>query len=134
MDQSTQTGHRRGQSPPAYLESVPSIRITPPTAYAEHRMSLPNNQVFEQDVEAILPGLSPQRHDPNARPATLRNWIQETLFVFITVLSSASTTLVQGSLIIITSAIARGLAMEIGQISWITAAVGYSIHSLYEDA
>lgn len=62
--------------------------------------------------------------DPNARPKHFRNLFEECLFVFMVMMATASTTFLQGVIVINTATIGRDLNMTPAQITWISAAIG----------
>ena len=64
--------------------------------------------------------------DPNVRPKPFRSLVEECLFVFMVMMATASTTFVQGVVVINTAAIGRDLSMSPAQITWISAAIGYA--------
>ncbi|TAQ84782.1 hypothetical protein B7494_g6888 [Chlorociboria aeruginascens] len=63
-------------------------------------------------------------HDPNDRPKCFRNLFEECIFVFTVMLATASTTFVQGVVIINTARIGKALHMTEAEITWISAAIG----------
>jgi hypothetical protein len=63
--------------------------------------------------------------DADARPKHFRNLFSECLFVFMVMMSTASTTFLQGVIVINTATIGRDLIMTPAQITWISAAIGY---------
>ena len=62
--------------------------------------------------------------DPNARPSCFRNTFEECIYVFTVMMATASTTFLQGVIIINTSTIAASLNMTNSQMTWIAAAIG----------
>jgi MFS family permease len=68
-------------------------------------------------------------HDPNARPSHFRNAFEECIFVFTVMMATASTTFLQGVIIINTATIALSLNMTDAQMTWIAASIGYIIAS-----
>ena len=67
--------------------------------------------------------------DPDARPGHFRNLFEECLFVFMVMMATASTTFLQGVVVINTATIARDLIMTPAQVTWISAAIGYGSKS-----
>ena len=63
--------------------------------------------------------------DPDARPEHFRNLFEECLFVFMVMMATASTTFLQGVVVINTATISKDLAMTPAQVTWISAAIGY---------
>lgn len=63
--------------------------------------------------------------DPSARPEHFRNLFEECLFVFMVMMATASTTFLQGVVVVNTTMIARDLLMTPAQVTWISAAIGY---------
>jgi len=63
--------------------------------------------------------------DPDARPEHFRNLFEECLFVFMVMMATASTTFLQGVVVINTATIAKDLRMSPVQVTWISAALGY---------
>lgn len=68
--------------------------------------------------------------DPDARPKHFRNLFEECLFVFVVMMATASTTLLQGVIVINTATIGRDLIMTPAQITWVSAAIGYDPYML----
>jgi hypothetical protein len=68
--------------------------------------------------------------DPDARPKHFRNLLEECLFVFVVMMATASTTLLQGVIVINTANIGRDLIMTPAQITWVSAAIGYDPYML----
>jgi hypothetical protein len=66
--------------------------------------------------------------DPNARPEHFRNLFQECLFIFMVMMATASTTFLQGVIVINTATIGKDLRMTSAQVTWISAAIGYGSH------
>ncbi|PVH80480.1 MFS general substrate transporter [Cadophora sp. DSE1049] len=62
--------------------------------------------------------------DPNARPKQFRNLFEECIFVFTAMMAIASTTFIQGVIVINTGTIGRDLSMTPAQVTWIAAAIG----------
>jgi hypothetical protein len=79
-------------------------------------------KAFEIDVEMARSLIT---SDPDARPEHFRNLFEEYLFVFMVMMATASTTFLQGVIVINTATIGRDLAMTPAQITWISAAIGY---------
>lgn len=77
-----------------------------------------------QDVEAAMAEVI-EDEDPDARPKVFRNAFEECIFVFTVMLSTASTTFLQGVIVINTATIGASLHMVPIQIVWISAAIGY---------
>jgi len=120
--------HRRGQSLPEYLHSASNDNLYPSTASVEHIAPLAND-TLNADIEASpVRSLLPQDHDPNARPKCFRNIFEECIFVFTVMMATASTTFIQGVIVINTALIGKDLKMTGSQITWISAAVGYVCH------
>ena len=80
---------------------------------------------FDIEVEMARSLIS---SDPNTRPEHFRNLLQECLFVFMVMMATASTTFLQGVVVINTATIAKDLKMSSAQVTWISAALGYGRH------
>lgn len=63
--------------------------------------------------------------EPNARPEYFESLLKEGIFVFTVMMAVASTTFLQGALVINTANIGANLHAKPVQVTWITAAVGY---------
>lgn len=63
-------------------------------------------------------------HAANSRPAHFSNWAQEWAFLFTVMLSSSSTTVLQGVILVMTETIGQALNATSPQLTWIAAAVG----------
>ncbi|QSZ36872.1 hypothetical protein DSL72_006755 [Monilinia vaccinii-corymbosi] len=63
-------------------------------------------------------------HAANSRPSYFSNWAQEWAFLFTVMLSSSSTTVLQGVILIMTETIGQALNATSTQLTWIAAAVG----------
>jgi hypothetical protein len=82
----------------------------------------PTFRAFDIEVEMAQSLMTP---DPNARPEHFRNLFTECLFVFMVMMATASTTFLQGVIVINTATIGRDLDMTPAQITWISAAIGW---------
>jgi len=117
--------HRRGQSLPEYLHLANNDNIYPSTVSVEHIAPVAND-TSNADLEANATGsLLPHDQHPNARPQCFRNIFEECIFVFTVMMATASTTFIQGVIVINTALIGESLKMTASQITWISAAVGY---------
>ncbi|KAG4428451.1 hypothetical protein IFR05_016063, partial [Cadophora sp. M221] len=87
--------------------------------------TLVNSDVTAFDVEADM-AFALVASDPNARPKQFRNLFEECIFVFTAMIAIASTTFVQGVIVINTGTIGRDLNMTPAQVTWIAAAIGLS--------
>ena len=120
----------RGRSLPAYLSLASNDNLYPSTASVEHIAPLGDN-AFNADPEANAVGSRLQLDaDPNARPKCFRNLFEECIFVFTVMMATASTTFIQGVIVINTALIESDLNMTESQITWISAAVGYDNYLL----
>ena len=81
----------------------------------------PTYRAFDLEVEMAQSLIT---FDPNARPGHFRNLFEECLFVFMVMMATASTTFLQGVIVINTATIGRDLNMTPAQITWISAAIG----------
>jgi hypothetical protein len=86
--------------------------------------TVPYSDVKSFDVEADVAQTLIQQ-DPNARPRYFRNNFEECIFVFTVMMATASTTFLQGVVVINTALIGRSLHMTAAEIAWIGAAIGY---------
>ncbi|KAH7420231.1 major facilitator superfamily domain-containing protein, partial [Cadophora sp. MPI-SDFR-AT-0126] len=77
------------------------------------------------DVEAEM-AFALVASDPNARPKQFRNLFEECIFVFTAIMAIASTTFIQGVIVINTGTIGRDLSMTPAQVTWVAAAIGGS--------
>jgi MFS family permease len=68
---------------------------------------------------------SPITSNPNSRPEYFRNLFEECLFVFTVMMATASTTILQGVVLINTATITEDLVMTPAQAAWISASIGY---------
>ncbi|SZF04465.1 unnamed protein product [Blumeria hordei] len=68
--------------------------------------------------------------DSSARPQSFRNSFKECIFVVTLMLANASTTFIQGVIVIITANISKDLEMSSTEMAWIPAAVGLTSGSL----
>jgi len=104
----------------------------PPSTLAKNR-SLSNLSSLNIDARPLYPAFDIEVEmagsliisNPNARPEHFRNLFEECLFVFMVMMATASTTFLQGVVVINTAVIARDLAMSPAQVTWISAAIGY---------
>jgi len=117
--------HRRAQSLPEYLHLASNDNLYPSTASVEHIAPLANDGP-NADLEGNYTQL-PVDQDPNSRPSCFRNMIEEIVFIFTVMMATASTTFIQGVIVINTALIGKDLRMTESQITWISAAVGYVI-------
>ena len=81
-----------------------------------------SHKAFDIEVEMARSLIT---SDPDARPGHFRNLFEECLFVFMVMMATASTTFLQGVVVINTATIARDLIMTPAQVTWISAAIGY---------
>jgi hypothetical protein len=92
------------------LPSLPSLTTAPYSAIRSFDA--------EVDVEQTVQTLIPQ--NPNARPKHFRNNFEECIFVFTVMMATASTTFLQGVIVINTATIGRSLHMTAAEITWST--------------
>ncbi|KAK2624927.1 hypothetical protein QTJ16_005296 [Diplocarpon rosae] len=85
--------------------------------------TLVDSEVKAFDVEADM-ALALVVSNPNARPRHFRNLFEECIFVFTAMMAIASTTFLQGAIVINTGTIGQDLNMTAAQVSWIAAAIG----------
>ncbi|OWP01737.1 hypothetical protein B2J93_2329 [Marssonina coronariae] len=85
--------------------------------------TLVNSDIKAFDVEADM-AFALVSSDPNARPKNFRNLFEECIFVFTAMMAVASTTFLQGAIVINTGTIGQDLNMTAAQVSWIAAAIG----------
>jgi hypothetical protein len=83
-----------------------------------------NYKAFDIEVEMARSLIT---SDPDVRPEHFRNLFEECLFVFMVMMATASTTFLQGVIVINTATIGRDLTMTPAQITWISAAIGYDL-------
>jgi hypothetical protein len=81
-----------------------------------------DNRAFDIEVEMARFLITA---NPDARPKHFRNLFEEFLFVFMVMMATASTTFLQGVIVINTATIGRDLMMTPAQITWVSAAIGY---------
>ncbi|KAL2071894.1 hypothetical protein VTL71DRAFT_13129 [Oculimacula yallundae] len=85
--------------------------------------TLVNSDINAFNVEADM-ALALVASDPNARPKQFRSLFEECIFVFTAMMAVASTTFIQGVIVINTATIGRDLNMTSAQVAWIAAAIG----------
>jgi hypothetical protein len=83
-----------------------------------------NYKAFDIEVEMARSLIT---SDPDVRPEHFRNLFEECLFIFMVMMATASTTFLQGVIVINTATIGRDLTMTPAQITWISAAIGYDL-------
>jgi hypothetical protein len=89
--------------------------------------SSPCSDIKRHDLEANMAhALVPD--DPNARPKEFKNIFEEVFFIFTVMMANASTTFLQGAVVINTANIGKDLRMTPAQITWIAAGIGYVSH------
>lgn len=99
-----------------YDKSLPSLPSLTTIPYSAARSS---------DVEADAVHSPLLQQDPNTRPKHFRNNFEECIFVFTVMMATASTTFIQGVVVINTATIGKSLHMTAAEITWIGAAIGY---------
>ncbi|CZS92013.1 related to aminotriazole resistance protein [Rhynchosporium graminicola] len=113
---STKTAHpsQRHSNQPCSSDYTPRPSFT---------TTLVNSDVNAFDVEADM-AFALIASDPNARPKQFRTLFEEYIFVFTAMMAIASTTFIQGVVVINTGTIGRDLSMTSAQVTWIAAAIG----------
>ncbi|KAG4033971.1 hypothetical protein MFRU_004g04660 [Monilinia fructicola] len=120
--------HPRMVSPPTIY--LPQERIYPggpgpiPTKYSSNRHYSTYDPTFKEcDLEVGRLRVMTD-HAANSRPVHFSNWAQEWAFLFTVMLSSSSTTVLQGVILVMTETIGQALNATSPQLTWIAAAVG----------